>query len=187
MVQSELSNYMNKRYPNWLEYAQFHASQSGYPELGGDLLNEVLIAVLGKEEPFLIGLAKQKKNGYSGLDYYILNLIKRNATSKTSPFRYKEEKQRIDRNVNYEVMGLVDEIKDRESIEIKMELNNKIDQIALDVFENDEDMKIFVDRFCIGRDFGEMSINTGMPKVSVHRRYLKILKRVAERMEAVPM
>ena len=86
---ADIRAYINRRYERWLDYSKFNCTLNKLYDQSGDLLNEVLIMVLVKEESFLIKLFSQKKQGYTGLDFYILSLIKMNSHSLTSPYRYK--------------------------------------------------------------------------------------------------
>jgi len=183
MIHNEINDYINKSYNRLMEYAIFHAKQAGFEHLAGDLLNEVLEAVLEKEEPFLLNLLTQKKQGYTGFDFYILNLIKRNATSKTSPFRYKEEKQKIDANADYRKLIIydspIDEFKNAEQLR-KTKL---IEEVALEVIETDTDLELFTRRFYNREDFKSMEKPLNMKWRKLNLRYNHILKNISQLIE----
>lgn len=54
-----------------------------------DLLNEVMCLLLQKPPEHLSRLMEAKQDKYTELDFYILQMIKLNITSDTSPYRHK--------------------------------------------------------------------------------------------------
>ncbi|MGC9354546.1 MAG: hypothetical protein ACP5D9_11950 [Mariniphaga sp.] len=85
----EIRLYTNSRYPRWLDYARYHSSLAGIPDEAADVLNEVLLSLFSKEPQFQERLFKTKKGQYKELDFFVLRMIKLNAHSMTSPYRYK--------------------------------------------------------------------------------------------------
>lgn len=111
MIPQEISDYIQKRYERWLDYAKFHCSIAGMADEAIDVLNEVLLSLLKKDGSALLKLLHKKKGSYCELDWYILRMIKLNATSDTSPYRhrYKKTVVPIDRNIDYSQMEIIDE------------------------------------------------------------------------------
>lgn len=110
MQNQEIRDYINARYDRWADYALFHSSHQGLEDQYIDILNEVLEAVLKKKEDLLIGLYNQKRNGYTGLDYLILSMIKTYASSPTAPYRWKYvNRLPIDANANYQRVEMIDD------------------------------------------------------------------------------
>ncbi|MDU1889654.1 MAG: hypothetical protein E6767_03105 [Dysgonomonas sp.] len=110
MQNQEIQNYINARYDRWADYSLFHSTHQGLEDQYIDILNEVLEAVLKKKEDYLIGLYNQKKNGYTGLDYLILSMIKMYCTSPLAPYRWKHDNRLpIDANADYRRIEIIDE------------------------------------------------------------------------------
>lgn len=101
MASKIIENYITKRYDRWLDYAAYHCGLNGMPEEAMDVLNEVLCSLLTKDNRMLEQLLQQKKNGYTELDFFVLRMIKLNATSDTSSYRSKYRPMPVDRNVDY--------------------------------------------------------------------------------------
>ena len=90
MVSKEVKNYLSTRYQRFLEYAVYHAGLAHLDQQGGDVLNEVLLSLLGKDPALLHKLySKKGKGGYREIDFYILRMVKLNCHSITSPYRFK--------------------------------------------------------------------------------------------------
>lgn len=89
MASTLIENYITKRYERWLDYAEYHCDVAGMPDEAIDVLNEVLCDLLQKDNARLERLLNAKKNGYTELDFFVLRMIKLNATSDTSPYRNK--------------------------------------------------------------------------------------------------
>lgn len=110
MQNQEIQNYINARYDRWADYSLFHSTHQGLEDQYIDILNEVLEAVLKKKEDYLIGLYNQKKNGYTGLDYLILSMLKMYCTSPLAPYRWKYcNRLPIDANADYRRIEIIDE------------------------------------------------------------------------------
>lgn len=116
MVSMRVEKYIGKRYERWLDYASYHCVLAGMPEEARDVLNEVLCSLLQKEQSRLEQLLSVKKNGYTELDFFVLKMIKLNATSDTSPYRSKYKPMPVDENVDYarlEIEDIQEEIVDK--------------------------------------------------------------------------
>lgn len=108
MVSQIVEKYISKRYERWLDYASYHCGQAGIPGEACDVLNEVLCSLLQKENSKLEQLLSTKKNGYTELDFFVLKMIKLNATSDTSPYRSKYKPMPVDDNVDYSRLEIED-------------------------------------------------------------------------------
>lgn len=108
MVSIIVEKYINKRYERWLDYASYHCELAGMPEEAYDVLNEVLYSLLQKDYRKLEKLIEAKKNGYTELDFFVLRMIKLNATSDTSPYRSKYRPMPVDKNVDYSQLEIED-------------------------------------------------------------------------------
>lgn len=105
----EIRNYINERYDRWLDYSTYHCNRSGLKGHDVDLLNEVLISLLEKPKSQLMKLYEKKKpNGYRDIDYFVLRMIKLNATSKTAPYRWKNKPVPYDENTDYSELEIED-------------------------------------------------------------------------------
>ena len=105
-----VENYINKRYDRWLDYAVYHCTHAGMQDEANDVLNEVLLSLVRKEKAELDRLLTSKQNGYTELDFFVLRMIKLNATSDTSPYRSKyRNKVLLDANKDYMSLKIIDE------------------------------------------------------------------------------
>ena len=105
----EIEKYIKKRYDRWLDYSSFHTEQAGLQDQAVDVLNEVLLSLLKKDEDSLLKLLHSRKEQYCELDFFVLRLIKMNATSNTAPYRFKNRNRLpIDINVDYSRLEIVD-------------------------------------------------------------------------------
>jgi hypothetical protein len=106
-----IKDYVSTRYERYLDYAKYHTSLANLSEQAGDVLHEVMISVLLKDESKLTALyGKKKRDGYRELDYYILRMIKLNCHSLTSPYRYKIRQPLIDGNASVDGMNSHDDV-----------------------------------------------------------------------------
>ena len=84
-----------------MEYAHYHAGLAKLDQQGGDILNEVLLSLLGKDPKLLEKLYRKKgKGGYREIDFYILRMIKLNCHSETSPYRFRYKVPKRDENAD---------------------------------------------------------------------------------------
>lgn len=133
MASEVVNKYIAKRYDRWLDYSRYHCSLAGIDGEAFDVLNEVLCSLLQKDEKMLIRLLDTYKNGYTELDFFVLKMIKLNATSSTSPYRHKYQAIVKDENIDYsrlEIENIVEEEEDRCE-----ETLDKIHQVRK-IFEN---------------------------------------------------
>ncbi len=158
MVSTRVEKYISKRYNRWLDYASYHCGLAGMPEEACDVLNEVLYSLLQKDSSKLEQLLSIKKNGYTELDFFVLKMIKLNATSDTSPYRSKYKPMPVDDNIDYSRL----EIEDTQ--EEVVDKNEQLLQRFHQVREVLEDMdltpfakKVFEYRFFEDSNFSEWS------------------------------
>ena len=90
-----IREYISIRYERWLDYCRYKCSKSGLGGEENDVLNEVLLNVLQKDEQLLMKLYRTKKvqkgKEFTELDFFILKALDLNITSETSPYRYKNK------------------------------------------------------------------------------------------------
>jgi|GEM_PF-144914 len=120
MASTLIENYITKRYERWLDYSNYHCELAGMPDEASDVLNEVLCDLLQKDNAKLEKLLQAKKNGYTELDFFVLRMIKLNATSDTSPYRNK-----------YKPCMPVDNDTDCSRLEIEDKSTNVVDNSAI--------------------------------------------------------
>jgi hypothetical protein len=94
-IQNILANYISKRYENWLDYSRFHCKKNNLEGEERDVLNEVLENVWGKDHNKLFKLFQQKKKNGTGLDFYVLNIIRVYIKMPTGPYRWKYHTRNI--------------------------------------------------------------------------------------------
>lgn len=113
MMNSEvIRKYITKRYDRWLDYAKYHCSHHGMGSEATDVLNEVLIMLLDKcntNRIQIMQLYESKKGKYRELDFFILQMIKLNITSETSPYRYKYKSIPTDENIDVNILDIIDD------------------------------------------------------------------------------
>ena len=109
MASEALNKYIEKRYDRWLDYAKYHCSLAGMTDEAIDVLNEVMCMLLQKPLEHLSRLMEAKQGKYTELDFYILQMIKLNVTSDTSPYRHKYKPIPVDENVDWRRLNIIDE------------------------------------------------------------------------------
>lgn len=108
MISKEIDKYISKRYRYWLDYARYHCGLCGISDESEDVLNEVILSLLNKSEAKLELLFASKKGQYTELDFYVLRMIKLNASSPTSPYQSKYKSIPVDANVDYSTLEIED-------------------------------------------------------------------------------
>ena len=79
-------------------------------------MNEVICSLLQKKSRLLNKLLETKRNGYTELDFFVLKMIKLNASSPTSQYRSRYKPLPVDDNVDYsrlDIEDISDESEDR--------------------------------------------------------------------------
>ena len=157
----EIEKYIKKRYDRWLDYSTYHTNNAGLTEQAVDVLNEVMISLLNKDENKLLELLHRKKGQYCELDFYVLNMVKMNAQSDTAPYRSQNRnKMPIDINVDYSRLEIEDygeEQTDKASeyLENFKDISRIIDRLDLSKLEKE----IFTFVFTFGVPFSEIKID----------------------------
>lgn len=150
----EVNKYIEKRYERWLDYSKYHCSCAGIEDEATDVLNEVLCSLLQKPEKQLQSLYERKSGQYTELDYYILRMIKLNATSPTSPYQHKYRPLPVDANVDYsrlDIEDLPDEDYDRPGD--VLEKTNQVREILCRLNLSEKARKVFEWRFFLNEKF----------------------------------
>jgi hypothetical protein len=99
MSDKRIDDHITKSYQRWLDYSRFHATHASIPDQAEDVLNEVLLSLLEKDQQMLLGMLQRKRKGFTELDFYVLKMIKLNCHSKTSPYRQKMKDVPADTNI----------------------------------------------------------------------------------------
>ena len=108
MASEAVNNYITKRYERWLDYSLYHCGLAGISDEATDVLNEVIFSLLQKQSKLLDKLLDTKKNGYTELDFFVLKMIKLNASSPTSQYRSRYKPLPVDDNVDYSRLDIED-------------------------------------------------------------------------------
>lgn len=146
----ELNKYIRKRYDRWLDYSTYHCTCAGIDGEGVDVLNEVLCDLLQKPQEQLLSLLNKKSGQYRELDYFVLRMIKLNATSPTSPYRYRYKGIPTDGNVDYQRLDLEDEIVDEDAedrVDTILSQTRQVRQVLDELNLEDDIRAIFEWRF----------------------------------------
>lgn len=156
MATEEIRKYIEKRYERWLDYASYHCSCAGIADEAIDVLNEVMLDLLQKPESKINDLLRKKSGQYTELDYFVLRMIKLNATSSTSPYRHKYKPIPVDANISYsqiEIEDLADE--DNDTPGDIVEKTRIVREIFDSLIISDYAKRVFIWRFFCGEKFSE--------------------------------
>ena len=156
MASTEINQYINKRYSRWLDYSCYHCTHAGIVDEANDVLNEVVVALIEKDESKLIKMLHTKKGQYTELDFYILRMIKLNIYSPTSPYQSKYKPIPVNDEVDYRKLNIVvveEEPEDRPA-EILMKFN-QVREILEQLYLGDHAKRIFEHRFFHDLPFSE--------------------------------
>lgn len=156
MAEGKLNSYIEKRYNRWLDYAKYHCSLAGMSDEAIDVLNEVLAMLLEKPKEYTVHLLESKHGKYTELDFYVLQMIKLNITSSTSPYQHKYKPMPVDSNVDWQRLKIIDEIEienDRPG-EIVSQYN-LVREIVNELYLSEFARKIFEFHFFNGEPFSE--------------------------------
>lgn len=183
MTSEELKDYIGKRYERWLDYAAYHCSHAAMDDEAVDVLNEVLAMLLEKYEKDPLQIAKlyeKKKGKYRELDFFILQMIKLNIVSPTSPYRHKYKPIPVDENVDLLRLDLIDE--ENDETDNVGEILNKVHQVraAVDnLMLSDRAKAIFYHRFFDGESFADWPGNE--EKKYLYDTYNRILNMIKDK------
>lgn len=156
MASEAVNKYIEKRYDRWLDYAKYHTSLAGIGDEARDVLNEVLAMLLEKPEAETERMLGSKQGKYTELDFYILQMIKLNATSDTSPYRHKYKPIPVDDNVDWCRLNIVneeDEEEDRK--QYMLDRFHEVREIIESLGLSEKAIKIFTWKFFAGESFAD--------------------------------
>lgn len=137
MASEIINKYIEIRYEKWLDYSKYHCEKADMTDEAVDILNEVLIMILQKDDSLLHQLYKKQKKEYRELDYYILRTIKLNIQSPTSPYRWKYKRTLIDENADVRNFDMTDDEYIESDIDKVDYIRKVFGQLSLTVFERD--------------------------------------------------
>lgn len=178
MADTEINNYIAKRYARWLDYAIYHCGLVGIADEANDVLNEVLCSLLTKNSEYLLRMLHSRKNGYTELDFFVLKMIKLNVTSPTSPYQSKYKQFPTDENVDYtelDIEDITDDIQDRSGdILCKMhQVRRAFEELDLSPLAK----RVFKYRFFDGGNFSEWEgEETQKQLYEVYNKVLSLIK-----------
>lgn len=156
MASEAVNKYIEKRYERWLDYAKYHTSLAGIGDEARDVLNEVLAMLLEKSEAETERMLNSKQGKYTELDFYILQMIKLNATSDTSPYRHKYKPIPIDENVDWTRLNITEEPEEEGEEDKSSYIRRRFQEIR-DILEelnfSKKAVKIFTWKFLAGESF----------------------------------
>jgi hypothetical protein len=156
MASEAVNKYIRERYKRWLDYAAYHCSLVGMDDEACDVLNEVLCMLLNKDESYLDSLLSSRKGGYTELDFYILQMIKLNITSDTSPYRHKYKTLPIDENIDWRRLEMPDTPEDQtDPNEIKLQKFNQVREILDNLYISEHAREVFSFRFFMDESFSD--------------------------------
>ncbi len=106
-----VKRYATARYPRWEDYSKYHCTQAGIEYEATDVLNEVMLSLLEKDIYVLERLYSTRQGQYTQLDFYVLQMVKLNVHSVTSPYqsKYNQRLLPVNRDVNYQRLQVIDE------------------------------------------------------------------------------
>lgn len=109
---SAINQFIEQRYSNWLDYAEYQSKRKGIPDQAMDVLNEVIADLLKKDEKRLVRMIyKASKCGkYKELDIYVLRMIRLNIFSPTSPYQSRYKSIPCDVEIDLSKLRIVDEL-----------------------------------------------------------------------------
>lgn len=178
MATEEINKYIKKRYDRWLDYASYHCGCAGIADEAIDVLNEVLLDLLQKPESKVTGLLRKKSGQYTELDYFVLRMIKLNATSPTSPYRHKYKPIPVDANISYSQLEIEDlEYDDEDAPGDIVEKTRIVRSIFDSLIISDYAKSVFIWRFFYGEKFSEWpGIETEKELFDVYYKVVSIIK-----------
>ena len=106
-----VKQYVTARYPRWEDFSKYTCEKAGIPDESIDVLNEVVIYLLKKDENNLIRMCRTKSNcgKYMEIDILVLGMIRLNVFSPTSPYQHRYRRLPVDREVNFQRLQVIDE------------------------------------------------------------------------------
>jgi hypothetical protein len=181
-MDKEITRYIEHRYARWLDYSLFHCTQAGISDEASDVLNEVVLYLLEKNECKLLTLYNTKKGQYRELDFYVLRMIKLNIYSPTSPYqnRYKPIPKE---EVELSCIKLVDFDDDDDDDDKPARIFDQINQvrtIADELNLSDKAKRIFKHRFILGLPLSEW--DGPEQKKELYETYNKVVNLIKQKL-----
>ena len=180
MASEAVNKYIEKRYDRWLDYAKYHTPLAGIGDEARDVLNEVLAMLLEKPEAETERMLGSKQGKYIELDFYILQMIKLNATSDTSPYRHKYKPIPVDGNVDWCRLNIVDEEEEEEDRkEYVLDRFHEVWQIMESLGLSEKTVKVFTWKFFARESFADWPGKEG--KKELYRIYKDVFQSILDR------
>jgi hypothetical protein len=184
MQNKELEKYITKAYARLLDYSTYHCSRQGLVGEEVDVLNEVMADLMKKEESYLLELMHRKKNGYTELDFLILDMIKTYTMSDTAPYRHRYRNRiQVDDNVkDLSRLDLIDEeYQDVDHNAEILEQMRMVREIVAALELSEKAYRIFSWKFFEGEAFSEWPGDED--KAYLYEVYNKVLEMVKDRIK----
>ena len=142
MASEKVNNYINKAYKGWLDYSAFQCQRARLNDQSGDVLNEVIIALLTKNGDFLDDLLNQDYGKTTGLDAFVLRMIYRFAHLPRATYRWNYCRHHVDQYADIDTIEYCEEetepdewLNEADNIQvIELIEQSDISQLAKDVF-----------------------------------------------------
>lgn len=182
MASEALNKYIEKRYDRWLDYAKYHCSLAGMTGEAIDVLNEVMCMLLQKDPDYISRLMNSKQGKYTELDFYILQMIKLNVTSDTSPYRHKYKPIPADDNVDWRRLNIIDN--QEEEPDKNEYIRDRLQEVReiLDSLEISENaIRIFTWKFFAGESFADWPGPES--KKELYEIYKRVFKAILDKKE----
>lgn len=155
-MNKEIQNYISKRYNRWHDYAEFHTIQAGLKGESVDVLNTVLLSLLQKDQDYILGLLHSKKGQYCELDFFLLRMIKLNATSDLAPYRFKNKPIPTDANIDYQSLEIEDiKIKEPDTAAEFLENYHTVCSLVSRLDLSKAEKQVFVHVFLMGEPISQ--------------------------------
>lgn len=157
MRDKRIDEYITSAYSRLLDYSTYHCTKQGLVDEEVDVLNEVLVDVLRKDEDFILALINSKKpDGWCEMDYFLLDMIRTYTMSDTAPYRHKyKNKFYSDENTTdlsrLNIIDEEDESPDRAAVIFSQmeEIRSTLDKLGL----SPKAKEIFSWKFFAGESF----------------------------------
>lgn len=154
-MNTELNDYIYNRYNRWFDFSKYHCEKAKIPHCAVDILDEVLLSLLEKDESKILKLYNSKNGDRTELDWYILRAIRLNVYSPTSPFQSKY-RPIPNADVDYRRLNIPD-IEDEEIDKpaIMLEKFNQVREIFEQLHLSCRAKRVFEHRFINDLPFSE--------------------------------
>lgn len=95
-IRDILSDFIGARYERWLDFSRYHCSKNGLEGEEEDVLMKVIEDLWQKDFSKLYGLYKQKTKDGTGLDFYVLKMLRIYIKMPKAPYRWKYHTRKLD-------------------------------------------------------------------------------------------